>query len=159
VGLDITWYRDIKPAPDAEVDEGGYPVLWEQFVRVPARQDFQERGADIAPGVYSAADKGGFRAGSYGGYGEFRRELASLAGYSPEDIWAGKVGMDKPFAEMVNFTDCDGFIGTEVSKKLADDFAEHQAKADAIGDYFAEKYTAWRNAFEQARHGGFVDFH
>jgi hypothetical protein len=168
MGLDVSWYREIKPAPDAALDGDGYPDDWD-FVRVDESVHFAERRTDLAPGIYSFAKSGSFRAGSYSGYNQWRDTLAEMVGYpalveAPNAsnsrhaaaAWGGHVG---PFFELIHFSDCDGVIGTTISAKLAKEFAEHQAKAEGIGGYFAEKYADWRNAFEQAAHGGFVAFH
>jgi hypothetical protein len=167
MGLDVSWYRRVKLEPDAELDEDGSPVDWLNLVRVDEPVSFPERCADIAPGIYSSADHGSFRAGSYSGYNQWREELAELAGYPALVIagggkehshgaWQADSG---PFFELINFSDCEGVIGTAVSAKLAKDFADNQTKADEVGGYFAEQYARWRNAFEQAAQGGFVDFH
>jgi hypothetical protein len=71
--------------------------------------------------------------------------------------WNGAQG---PFSELIHFSDCEGVIGTAVSKKLAADFAAFDEKAKAAGNerYYA-KYQEWRKAFEMAANGGAVDFH
>jgi hypothetical protein len=167
MGLDVTWYRDAKLAPEAELDSDGYPVDWDAFVKLTKNPDFPGRCDDVAEGVYSYGDSGGFRAGAYSGYNDWREELAAMAGYSrvagesprhahSNGAWQANGG---PFWELINFTDCDGVIGTAVSAKLARDFADWQDRLPEGDTLFAERYAQWRNAFEQAQHGGFVDFH
>lgn len=100
-----------------------------------------------------------FRAGSYSGYNAWREELASLAGYTPEEAWSGKIEA-APFLELVNFSDCEGERDQHISKKLAADFAAFQEKADSHYDeYFRAKYADWRRAFELASENGRVEFH
>jgi hypothetical protein len=167
MGLGITWYRGCSPAPDADPDD------WENVARASVVPEFASCADGIEHGgLFTFEKSGGFRAGSYSGYNDWREELAKLAGYPAlEDAggehrkphssaaWVGAVAEDAPFLPLVDFSDCEGTIGPQTSARLAKDFAAHQTKADRIGGYFAEKYTQWRNAFEQAQHGGFVDFH
>ena len=39
MGLDITAYRRLKPVPDAQCDEEGWPVDYDQFVRFGSGQN------------------------------------------------------------------------------------------------------------------------
>ena len=115
----------------------------------------------------------GFRAGSYSGYNHWREKLAEIAGYPSietdrfgsglkemrHDAGAREAGSG-PFYELIWFSDCEGIIGPITSAKLARDFADFQAKADAVeDDYWREKYGKWRQAFEMAAEEGAVDFH
>lgn len=177
MGLDITYYSNVKKL-DVVFDANQEPI--DPVTREPVEYDFVAfvndnfpgRADDICDrGVYLSEDSGGFRAGSYGGYNQWRDNLAQLAGYPLGEYeqygrkwptycaaaWAGESG---PFSEIINFSDCEGTIGATVSAKLAKDFAEYQSKADTFGDeYFREKYAAWRKAFEMAAQGGCVRFH
>jgi hypothetical protein len=173
MGLDITWHRKLtKAAGNEAFDERGelrYDDDWHQFY---INGDFPGRADEIEHrAAYRSEESDGFQAGSYGGYNAWRNQLAELAGYPKGQYeqhgsrwdshcvacWNGAAG---PFAELINFSDCDGVIGAAVSAKLAADFAEHQAKADAHPDArFREKYALWRHAFEKAADGGCVDFH
>ena len=173
MGLDITWHRNLTKAVGNEAfDERGefrYDDDWRQLY---INGDFPGRADEIEHrAAYRSEESGTFAAGSYGGYNVWRDQLAELAGYpkAPYEkygvlgrshcvaCWNGTTG---PFAELINFSDCDGVIGAAVSAKLAADFAEHQAKADAHPDArFREKYALWRHAFEKAADGGCVDFH
>lgn len=165
MGLDITAYRQLKPAPDAEVDSDGYPVEWDKYLRLsPAILKFTDenwpgRTAPLVPGIYSFADSLGFRAGSYSGYGQWRDWLARAAGYqSARDVWENVV--EGPFVELINFADTEGTIGTVACAKLARDFAEHEDRILASADgWNAKLYKTWRAAFEMAADGGCVDFH
>lgn len=175
MGLDITAYRQIKLAPDAEIDSAGDVVDYDNFMHVYVNPDYPERAADLVDrGIYtSGTDSVGFRAGSYGGYNAWREELAQLAGYPAAPYtyysttqmrhdagaWAATAG---PFWELINFSDCDGAIGPAASAKLARDFAEwdDRAKAkDGPESTFYARYTQWRSAFEMAADSGLVSFH
>lgn len=177
MGLDITAYRRIAKL-DAVFDSGGDPIdhktreLLDYDFRAYINSDFPGRADDIEDrAVYSAGEWLGFRAGSYGWYNAWRDSLAELAGYPLGkyeqygrmwdsycvECWGGAQG---PFAELINFSDCEGVIGAVISQKLAADFAQFQEKADAHPDErFREKYAEWRKAFEMAADGGAVDFH
>lgn len=166
MGLDITAYRQLKLAPDAQVDEDGNPKEWDKFLSINAAvlewtvDNFPGRADDLSPGVYSFAESHDFRAGSYGGYGVWRNWLAERAGHkSARHVWENV--SEGPFVELIHFADNEGYIGPAVSAKLAKDFAEHEEKILAAGDepWNADLYRAWRRAFEMAADGGCVDFH
>lgn len=161
MGLDITAYRGLVPTsdPDAHYLSGN-------------AAEFKARADGLEDGRYDADQCIGFAAGSYGGYNAWRDQLAQLAGYPrvrhlagykpPEDLYAAGAweATEGPFWELINFSDCEGFIGPKTSAKLARDFAEFQAKADAHEDeWFRRKYAEWRKAFELAANDGAVDFH
>lgn len=167
MGLDITAYRQLQPAPHAKVDEDGNPEEWGKYTAIsPAiiaytEEHFPGRTAGLAAGVYSFAEEHGFRAGSYGGYNQWRNWLSIAAGHgSARSVWDdGKT--EGPFLELINFSDCEGVIGPQVAAKLAKDFADNES-AILKGDHevwFVKLYREWRKAFEMAADGGCVDFH
>lgn len=167
MGLDITFYRALgKPTPCTdESGECGHEDLW-------VNSDFPAQSDGLKTGHYEAAeDSGRFRAGSYSGYNAWREQLAQLAGYEATEyarfgtteplhaatVWNGATG---PFAELINFSDCEGVIGPTTSAKLAKDFAEFDEKARATFDkYNYDKYRKWQKAFESASQNGAVVFH
>lgn len=166
MGLDITAYRQLQGPVSQDQDEDG-PWLSATDSAFIARTDGLEEGA-----YASAAEEFDFRAGSYGGYNQWRDELAKLAGYPamrhapsygpPRDLHAASAWQadSGPFWELINFSDCEGTIGPKTSAKLAADFAAHQEKADAHAEgWFRELYAKWRKAFEMAADGGAVSFH
>lgn len=179
MGLDITAYKGIKKldvlfneneeAVDPVTRE---PIGWDTYTRLYVNSNFPGRADDIQDrACYAYDDMDGFRAGGYGGYNQWRDELAKLAGYPQGEYeqygrmwpshcvecWNGATG---PFSELIYFSDCEGTIGTAVSKKLAADFAAFQTKADEHPDeWFREKYADWRKAFEMASEDGCVSFH
>lgn len=159
MGLDITAFRKLTAAKNGEGLDASGEVDWKAgWSRLYHNSDFPGRADDVPEGIYRANDSMGFRAGSYSGYNRWREKLAALVGVIPRELWENpKPG---PFAELINFSDCDGVIGTAISKKLAADFAEHQANADAHEDaWFRDGYAMWRKAFEMASDGGAVQFH
>lgn len=155
MGLDITAYSQLT---DKRALGEGYEYDYEVEVAFYTQDTFPGRAEGIDKNrVYAFAEKFGFSAGSYGGYNEWRNRLAQMAGYkNDEHAWASDSG---PFWELINYPDNEGvFAGPAVSKLLAD-FVAYQEKADAIGDYFAVQYRAFRKAFALAVDGGAVKFH
>jgi hypothetical protein len=159
MGLDITAYSKLQPMYGRPDDDAIHLYVVEE--------EFRARGAGIDPGLYALGKDGDFldfRAGSYSGYNQWRRELSRLAlGVEPEEVWrkwpeyAGK-----PFAELIHFADNEGYIGPTVAAKLAADFASFDEKAAAMPDsdaWFYDRYKLWRSAFELAADGGAVRFH
>lgn len=153
MGLDITYYRQLAPAVKVEMDGDGNPKPYDKFFKGGSSMEWSE---SVWPGraapwraeqIYSFSEAASFHAGSYGGYYHWRRQLAELSD-DAED-----------FAELVNFADNEGVIGSIVSKKLAADFAKNRALAEKVDEYFFEKYKEWQKAFETAGDGGAVEFH
>jgi hypothetical protein len=159
MGLDCTAYSDITRVPDKEHDADGVPI--DDRVQADVHPHFTEQALGLINGaVYSYADAMGFRAGSYGSYNQWRRELAGIAGYTPEALWEGQVPDDVPFASLVNFSDCEGVIGPVVSKRLLTEFETFDSIAsEQMSSYDYEKYKTWTKAFRMAANNGFVDFH
>lgn len=179
MGLDISWYRQLKPTTKEAAIEPGKADWWlrDKHIEVSplmiewSDKNFDgERATGLTPGFFTYEECDSFRAGSYGGYNDWRDQLAVMAhGIGAERIWrAMETGemLGKPFVELIHFADNEGYIGPVVSAKLAKDFAEYQERADkwanekpAVRAYWLQKYNAWRNAFEKAADGGFVEFH
>jgi hypothetical protein len=163
MGLDITAYQELTKVENPELDGDGYPVDYDSHWKArhldSYDKSFPGRSEGLKNGtVYSFHKSFGFRAGSYGGYSQWRRELAQLAGYASDtDCWENhKSG---PFFELINFYDNEGTIGPVVAKKLAKDFTDHHKMAAIVGGYFFERYCDWENAFNMAADNGAVDFH
>src|SRR6476620_2536568 len=54
----------------------------------------------------------GFRAGSYGGYGQWRKDLADFAGFTLDEYWEAP-DTGQPFYELIHFADNEGTIGPD----------------------------------------------
>jgi hypothetical protein len=167
VGLDVTAYEKVtlKQAMTIEqyndmVDRDGEPG--DEYV-VLYYAGFEERADGMPQGVYLDEGKSmEFRAGSYSGYNQWRANLALLVGTTDRAVWNDP--QPGPFVELINFSDCDGFIGPQTSAKLAADFAAWQDRAADFADTFSiswwlDAYSQWRKAFELAANGGVVRFH
>lgn len=180
MGLDISYYSGLRRAVGTEgLDDNGEPLYDEGWHDFYENKDFPGRADDVPRGRYKAGNGDGFSCGAYSRYNRWREELAQFAGYpaTPHErygqvehlhaagAWAVTSG---PFWELINFSDCEGTIGTAVSRKLAADFAEYQSKVDALpneswpgsDEYgFKAQYAKWRKAFEVASQNGAVCFH
>lgn len=173
MGLDITAYKNIKRAAEGSgLDGDGYADYENGFFFLYLNPDFPGRANDIEAQIpYESEQSMGFRAGGYSGYNQWRDELAKLACYpaTPYTMYGATTtrhdagawdASEGPFWELINFSDSEGTIGTAVSKKLAKDFADFQAKADLHPDeYFRARYNEWREAFDMAADNGAVSFH
>lgn len=96
---------------------------------------YRKRRDDLKPGCYVKGKGGrefGFRAGSYTGYSDWKRELCLLVlGVLPEEVWENpRRFRGKPFVELIDFPDGVGpVIGPKTSAKLHGDFVAFAAKA------------------------------
>lgn len=157
MGLDITAYKNLKLVEKPELDEDGEIVNWDSEWKPGASMEWSEkhfsgRGEGVNPNsVYTWEDSFGFRAGSYSGYGWWRRQL-------------GQFAKGDDFQELINFADNEGVIGPIVSKKLANDFSKNLEEAIEFAAHlesedWLELYNLWHRAFEIASENGAVDFH
>lgn len=158
MGLDITAYKNLKVVANPELDEDGelldYDTQWKPGASMEWSEEcFPGRGEGIEPQkVYTWEEEFDFGAGSYSGYNRWRSTLESFA-------------IENQFQELINFADNEGVIGFVVSKKLAKDFVENEERAIEFsktindGEWWINKYTDWKEAFEMASENGAVDFH
>jgi len=171
MGLDIGAYKGITKSnlvaeEGVDLEEQAYSL----GLRVPyINPSFPKQAEGLEEVAYQYESSLHFRAGSYSGYNLWRAELARLAGVDLEALWGNGSEEELPFAELLNFSDCEGSIGPQVCQKLARDFAAYdaQAKTHALdhpqqgwgGDsWFYDRYRKWHQAFEYGS-TGFVDFH
>lgn len=173
MGLDISVYKQLQKI-DAivENDEDGYAQVLDPVTRQPLENyfipyihpAFPGRADELIDGaVYRHAERFEMDRATYGGYGEWREELARFAGYPAtadgshaETAYESKGG---PFWELINFSDCEGTLGAATCKKLAADFAAFQDEADEHeDDYFSSVYDSWREAVEVASDQGAIEF-
>lgn len=157
MGIDVTWYSHVTPlhglSDDAAEEMGG--------TRFCANDDFPGREAPLVGGWHTFQNHGDVLTMGYISYTHWRNWLAKIAGWPSKadpfssneashcvDCWDGAQG---PFAELINFSDCEGTLGATVCSKLAKDFAEFDAKAAASGTgYYYEIYKRFRHATETA---------
>ncbi len=156
MGLDITYYEHVTLDPAGHEDSTDHVRLY------PMEPD--EAVADgLVDGYYLAEPSGGFRAGSYIGYNDWRRTLSvTMLDVHPDVIWGHpETFAGKPFVELINFSNCEGVIGPKTSAKLAADFEAHKTKAAALGKRFYRVYENFQRAFEVVgkSSNGAVQFH
>jgi len=157
MGLDIVAYQGLTKT-DAEEN-------------IHVSRDQFGYNSDLQTGWYDCEGESfHFRAGSYSAYNSWRRALCeAIHGVSDVEFWKDEENfIGQPFYELINFSDCEGQIGPEVSEKLYQDFmdAENEkkfldyCKAKFETEYLEEFYQAnwedFKKAFEIARHGGLV---
>jgi hypothetical protein len=155
MGLDISVIInlesvDSKELSDDELESGN---LYHMCNEAPS---LKKRGGNVKEGFYKGEYTSGFRAGSYSGYGEWRRDLCQIMlDTYPKKVWDNsQVYEGKPFVELINFSDCEGYFGTDVCAKLAKDFEENRHKLPQKEgfewDYFLERYDLWAEALKKA---------
>src|SRR5262245_51471646 len=141
MGLDIVAYRGLERLPDHERTDQCFK---DGHITIQAG-GFPQPAGSFPNGCYTRdenLDKPWwlcFAAGSYSAYNDWREHLALMAhGVEAEHIWQNPERYPA-FRELIDFTDCDGTLGTEICQKLADDFHSYLAKAVAYaaGDFAA----------------------
>jgi hypothetical protein len=171
MGLDITAYSNLKQvnAPldiedaydnDELIMAYSYPKLEKiSPFTVNDRQTWLERT--------DSTGTEDFRAGSYGGYNAWRKWLCeTFIGVSPEKVWKTPDKYEnEPFFSLINYSDCEGSFGPDVSQKLFNDFKDNLSELDHIDEneqmlgYDKRLYIEWMNAFELASENGVVILH
>jgi hypothetical protein len=163
MGLDIIAYSNLAPigkhveelwCPDDDhIQAFAYDVFPQSFRGIPV---LSTRGEFVDGGCYERTDKTetlDFRAGSYGGYGQWREDLQRQ--FNPQREVNG------PFYELIWFADNEGSIGPEAAADLLVDFREHADRYDPSGaypDYSREKYRDWTRACQLAADSGLIYF-
>ena len=140
MGLDISAYSNIEYIGD---DEEGLET--KQYTQIYLNRHFSAAADGLKNGFYAYEVKHSFRAGSYSGYNDWRSKLKNM------------VDNEKDFHELINFSDCEGVIGSVTSKKLLEDFKKWDNVASAK-KHFYESYKEWQKAFELASNNGCVSF-
>jgi len=91
----------------------------------PQSEGFKEHGS------YRASDSFHFRAGSYSSYNTFRSILCETVTGNSYSFISDEISKDMkllhsiPFAYLLFFSDCEGYIGTEYCKKLVKEFEKY----------------------------------
>lgn len=125
------------------------------------------RCLDMANGDYyktTESEEYDFRAGSYSSYGEFRNALAGVfLDCTAREVWNNEHRFKgQPFYELIDFSDCEGVIGTEVCAKLHADFVKGRKKfsedCDRDLEWMLSLYDRWTKAFELAKDDGIIVF-
>ncbi len=152
MGLDITGYEDIKATGKTfNIEEDEYISVsdWKQSnMKYIEEQQIEYKETHC------------FRAGSYGGYNSFRNNLCTLANnITVEELWKTEDESLK-FYWLINFSDCEGYIGTSYCKILYDEFVKYNDKImSSLNDFDKVKYKDFKEAFRLGSNNGLVDFH
>lgn len=163
MGLDIIAYSELKKneylSTMSEEDREDLdinclimsPVLTEIDEAFPGRAEPLKYNGDI----YTCGSYKEYGIGSYGTYGWFRRALETFS--ENRDC----------FNELIDFSDCEGVIGSVVSEKLYEDFSSnaesfeqwvYQKYSVVEGELLLRMYYKFESAFEIAKDGGAVEF-
>lgn len=154
---------------EAELEQQGKALFETYFPVEPNLSDYAAHLAGLQPGLYARTPETqvhDFRVGPYSYYNGWRRHLCRFAlGVPQEEVWVLPYRFQgQPFVELINFTDCDGRIGTTVAAKLAQDFRSHFARAEAFAHTLTTMedwmliYVDFLTAFELAAQDGALAF-
>lgn len=172
MGLDIEAYTNLELVQACDDRLDGFEGSNREYIFVKVWG--VDRLGGMTPGYYRSDDYYSFRAGSYGGYNDWRNHLCKLInGMEDKEMWAGwqdaeAAGEDPhtylrghPFAELICFSDCEGIIGTSVCAKLHKDFVEYHELVQQLSpdNRWFYKYEEWMHAFERAsQNNGIIKF-
>lgn len=182
MGLDITAYSKLKTVDSEflkirERIPGVFGKLGEEVYEFTKSMVDSPNNwiQDMEPGTcYQSKDtvEFDFRAGSYGGYNDYRNKLSEcFLNVQSNEVWTNERRYEgKPFYEQINFSDCEGFIGPKVSAKLHEDYKrgrdqwyeflkELYAGDDEEIKWGMAIYDNWTKAFGIASDEGLVWFH
>lgn len=181
MGLDVTACKNVKLIIEPKISEA------DELIQV-YHGHFGEQCGELQDGsYYNCEEEDWFCGMSYGSYSHFRNELAKIGGwpeykvskpsYDDVDYEDKRFCYDFPnvasilnhdsdevhgaFVEVINFSDCEGFICSEFCKKLHKDFLDHQGVANEIladNSSYLKMYNGLRDAFEFGSHAGFVQY-
>lgn len=177
MGLDLTAYSKVKLvlAENADNKDTLYDIVEEigdgDFTILHVCNDFPLHEEGLVSGIYSYHKSKGCCAGSYTGYNVLREAWAKICDYKPEPFSANKpytrgcwnnTNKEAPLWYLINYSDCEGVINTEICQKISEDFREllYSGKFDVLDDYHLDKTKEIYNLFEfAARNEGVVKFH
>jgi hypothetical protein len=180
MGLDILAVSNIQYC-DIQ-NEDAY-VRYNNCINLKQNDIYFNQSSGIKDGYYTFKNEISFRAGAYSSYGIWRRMLAEMLNYNYQDLitsidltynrnktiselFQEPIEFDYesiPFIELLYFSDCEGFIGTEISKELLKDFTQNQILAIEFSEKRKNKdwlslYTDFLKAFEIASKDGCLRF-
>lgn len=157
MGLDVSAYRKIEP-----VECGRYDECYPAHINLHVTGDFPVHADGLRSGCYVGETfDGPLPSRSYSGYNRWREWLSRAAlGVTPEEVWDDPEQFaGRPFCELINFSDCEGVIGTQTSAKLAKDFKDHREIIKDADAFDAQTFLEFLTAFEFASDNGAVVFH
>lgn len=156
MGLDITGYSKIVRVEGAGNDPA-VPVVdvWANC------REFAARAVDVPEGTYTYASRVEGSRTSYTTYNRWRDTLCwAVHRIAQEKFW--DTGMpDDAFYDLINFSDCEGTIGTAACKRLSEDFTANREKFSRVvgsDGLFMQMYDQNAAAFAAGADGGCVTF-
>lgn len=161
MGLDISAYSKITKTENLD----------EATIFVHRGEYHNDQAKDLEHGYYiedKESEEISFRAGSYSGYNVFRNRLSEIIlGADARTVWTEEEKYaGKPFYELINFSDCEGNFGPQVSAKLHKDFVDHREvfhekikNKNLYEGYYESVYDNFMKGFELASRGGILSFH
>ena len=168
MGLDVGYYENLDaielPAGAKSSDDIQEWMEENDVIEVRSGDGFLPRLDDLRPAFYKGSGRqGSFRAGSYGGYNRWRNELCQvMLGVNARVVWESpSKWSDSEFYELIDFSDCEGFIGPRTCAKLARDFMKNRKRfvqSPLTTDYDAQIYDKFQAAFVLASDTGCVRF-
>ena len=154
MGLDITAYKNIRIRELTKDEEGEYYFSNSGFKQsnmpILENKEIQIEFDDVFD----------FRAGSYGGYNSFRNQLCLASNnISADELWKSE-NENLKFYWLINFSDCEGYIGTDYCKILYDEFIKYEKEVkEKLSIDYHDKYDKFKEAFKLAFDNGLVNFH
>jgi len=171
MGLDVSYFSKIKVREIGDEEKDYYYVENNNYFTYQLGSLKNGQSLD----KNHDSEGGHFHAGSCSGYGIWRKHLLEMLGYvniqdvfndfdpnirlmKLKEIETGEKIKIKPFYELICFSDCEGTIGPEVSKKLYEDFVEFDnISRMQFGDFY-QTYSLFKEAFRVASDKGVVIF-
>jgi hypothetical protein len=171
MGLDITAYEKLEASYETveDIEEGtaGYSLYTHK------ETEFENSSTGLLLDTYydSTGEEYGFRAGSYGGYNQWRNQLSFIVNnIYANDLYKEYQTFERiqeegfKMAELIYFSDCDGYIGPEVCQKLYVEFRDNEQFAkdyaeQSNDEHFYVVYKDFLEAFKIVGDAGAVSFH
>jgi len=156
MGLEITAYENLIITNNKKDKEFYF-----------SEKTFEQEDRIIGECFVTYDDACGFSAGSYRNYNLFRNILCeSINNLKDHELWELAVkdtekAKSLPFYWLINFSDCDGYIGSSFCEILYKNFCDYEVvfKERIKDEYFISIYNEFKNAFELSKNNGIIIFH
>lgn len=157
MGLDVKVFKNVKSVSEEEAEQTA------SFRGFLPYKDWKNRMSNLEEGKWYTGEIEDPDIGyGYDSHTWFRNYLATVLLDKPIKYFYDIEWVDNtPFAEFINFSDCEGCIDWEMSKKLYNDFVEwkdrmfnfYKTEKDTKYEFnrqFQTRYNNWLNAFKVA---------
>ena len=161
MGLDCTAYSNIKLLHEINKNNEDTDDFWERGLARLYMTGFARHSDNLKDGWYEAEDSYGWCAGSYSGYNRWRNTVSEVGlGVPAKVVWENfDQYEDEGLAWLVHFSDCEGFIGPETSKKILVGLQKIQEDNLFTDEYDLVKLNHWIIGMTLAANNGAVVFH